>query len=58
MLGTGAPTVVLIAITGQSNGLGQVVSGNSMSPVINCPPPSAEWGSNDVWSSLRIPSGT
>lgn len=54
--GIGIPTV-FIAIAGRSNGLGPVVSGNTTCPVINCPPPSSQWASHDIWSSLRLPSG-
>ncbi|KAK0042724.1 multifunctional protein ADE2 [Biomphalaria pfeifferi] len=54
--GDGIPTVI-IAIAGRSNGLGPVLSGNSAFPVINCPPLTPDWGSQDVWSSLRMPSG-
>lgn len=54
--GLGVP-LVLIAVAGRSNGLGPVLSGNTTFPVINCPPLKADWGSQDVWSSLRLPSG-
>ena len=54
--GHNVPTV-FIAIAGRSNGLGPVLSGNTAYPVINCPPVKADWGSQDVWSSLRLPSG-
>jgi len=54
--GSGQPTV-FIAVAGRSNGLGPVTSGNSAFPVINCPPVTADWGSEDIWSSLRLPSG-
>ena len=54
--GQGIP-VVIIAVAGRSNGLGPVLSGNSAFPVINCPPPSSQWGAQDIWSSLRLPSG-
>lgn len=54
--GHNIPTV-FIAIAGRSNGLGPVLSGNTAYPVINCPPVKADWGSQDVWSSLRLPSG-
>lgn len=54
--GEGIPTV-FIAVAGRSNGLGPVVSGNATFPVINCPPVTADWGSEDIWSSLRLPSG-
>jgi len=52
----GIPTV-FVAIAGRSNGLGPVTAGRTSFPVINCPPITAEWGSNDIWSSLRLPSG-
>lgn len=54
--GEGIPTV-FIAVAGRSNGLGPVTSGNSAYPVINCPPVSADWAAQDLWSSLRLPSG-
>ncbi|XP_075005252.1 bifunctional phosphoribosylaminoimidazole carboxylase/phosphoribosylaminoimidazole succinocarboxamide synthetase isoform X1 [Calonectris borealis] len=54
--GDGIPTV-FVAVAGRSNGLGPVMSGNTAYPVVNCPPLSADWGSQDVWSSLRLPSG-
>ncbi|KAK6172945.1 hypothetical protein SNE40_016498 [Patella caerulea] len=54
--GEGIPTV-FIAVAGRSNGLGPVLAGNSTWPVINCPPVSADWAAQDVWSSLRLPSG-
>lgn len=50
------PTVI-IAVAGRSNGLGPVLSGNTVLPVINCPPVSETWGTSDIWSSLRLPSG-
>jgi len=54
--GAGIPTV-FIAVAGRSNGLGPVLSGNTAWPVINCPPVTPDWGREDVWSSLRLPSG-
>ncbi|XP_077463119.1 bifunctional phosphoribosylaminoimidazole carboxylase/phosphoribosylaminoimidazole succinocarboxamide synthetase isoform X6 [Stigmatopora argus] len=54
--GDGIPTV-FVAVAGRSNGLGPVMSGNTAYPVINCPPITPDWGSQDVWSSLRLPSG-
>jgi phosphoribosylaminoimidazole carboxylase/phosphoribosylaminoimidazole-succinocarboxamide synthase len=54
--GQGEP-LVIIAVAGRSNGLGPVLSGNSSFPVINCPPVSGQWGAEDVWSSMRLPSG-
>ncbi|GIY69563.1 multifunctional protein ADE2 [Caerostris extrusa] len=50
------PTV-FIAVAGRSNGLGPVTSGISVAPVINCPPITPEWAGEDIWSSLRMPSG-
>ncbi|XP_040896351.1 multifunctional protein ADE2 isoform X2 [Toxotes jaculatrix] len=54
--GDGVPTV-FVAVAGRSNGLGPVMSGNTAYPVINCPPLTPDWGAQDVWSSLRMPSG-
>lgn len=54
--GDGIPAV-FVAVAGRSNGLGPVMSGNTAYPVVNCPPLSADWGTQDVWSSLRLPSG-
>ncbi|XP_071087352.1 multifunctional protein ADE2-like [Haliotis cracherodii] len=54
--GEGIPTV-FVAVAGRSNGLGPVLSANSTWPVINCPPVTGEWGAQDIWSSLRLPSG-
>lgn len=49
--------VVFIAVAGRSNGLGPVLSGNTCFPVINCPPVKPENVTQDVWSSLNVPSG-
>ncbi|XP_055779015.1 multifunctional protein ADE2 isoform X3 [Salvelinus fontinalis] len=54
--GDGVPTV-FVAVAGRSNGLGPVMSGNTVYPVINCPPITPNWGAQDIWSSLRMPSG-
>jgi hypothetical protein len=48
---------VLIAVAGRSNGLGPVLSGHTCFPVINCPPVRPENVTQDIWSSLNIPSG-
>ncbi|KAF4012999.1 hypothetical protein G4228_004602 [Cervus hanglu yarkandensis] len=53
--GDGIPTV-FVAVAGRSNGLGPVLSGNTAYPVISCPPLTPDWGAQDVWSSLRLPS--
>ncbi|KAH7719636.1 multifunctional protein ADE2 [Aphelenchoides avenae] len=52
----GVPTV-FVAVAGRSNGLGPVISGNTTHAVINAPPCGADWAAQDVWSSLRMPSG-
>ncbi|XP_066595234.1 bifunctional phosphoribosylaminoimidazole carboxylase/phosphoribosylaminoimidazole succinocarboxamide synthetase [Prorops nasuta] len=49
--------VVLIAVAGRSNGLGPVLSGNTPLPVINCPPVKPENITQDLWSSINVPSG-
>ncbi|XP_063520604.1 bifunctional phosphoribosylaminoimidazole carboxylase/phosphoribosylaminoimidazole succinocarboxamide synthetase isoform X2 [Pongo pygmaeus] len=54
--GDGIPTV-FVAVAGRSNGLGPVMCGNTAYPVISCPPLTPDWGAQDVWSSLRLPSG-
>lgn len=54
--GDSRPTII-VAVAGRSNGLGPTVSGNTILPVISCPPIGADWGAQDVWSSLRLPSG-
>lgn len=56
LAGDSIPTV-FVAVAGRSNGLGPVLSGNTAYPVINCPPLTADWGAQDIWSSLRMPSG-
>ena len=50
------PTVI-VAVAGRSNGLGPVLSGSAILPVINGPTVSAQWATSDTWSSLRLPSG-
>lgn len=48
----------IIAVAGRSNGLGPVAGANTPIPVINCPPATdASTLANDIWSSLRLPSG-
>lgn len=50
---------VIVALAGRSNGLGPVAGANCPIPVINCPPTSdISTLELDVWSSLRLPSGT
>lgn len=50
------PTVV-ITVVGMSNGLGGVVAGTCVHPVINCPPhKNIDEYNVDIHSSLRMPS--
>ncbi|CAK8696614.1 multifunctional protein ADE2-like [Clavelina lepadiformis] len=49
--------IVIVAVAGRSNSLGPLLSGNTVLPVINCPPVSEKWENADIWSSLRLPSG-
>lgn len=52
-----AEPVVLITVAGRSNALSGMVDAATTRPVIACPPPSEAWGAQDIWSSLRMPSG-
>ncbi|XP_035742438.1 multifunctional protein ADE2-like isoform X1 [Vespa mandarinia] len=54
--GTGKK-VVFITVAGRSNGLGPVLSGNTVFPVINCPPFKSGKITKDIWSSINVPSG-
>jgi len=47
---------VILATAGRSNGLGPMLSAHTTWPVISVPPGIKEF-SEDVWSSLRMPSG-
>src|SRR3989344_1842212 len=48
---------VVITVVGMSNGLGGVVAGSCVHPVLNCPPfESLEEYMVDLHSSLRMPS--
>ncbi len=50
------PTVVITCV-GMSNGLGGVVAGSCVHPVVNCPPhASLEEYMIDIHSSIRMPS--
>lgn len=48
---------VYITVAGRSNALSGLVDGAVTEPVIACPPPSEAYGAQDLWSSLRMPSG-
>jgi 5-(carboxyamino)imidazole ribonucleotide mutase len=49
--------VVFITIAGMSNALSGFTDAQTHCPVIACPPYSDKFGGNDVFSSLRMPSG-
>jgi 5-(carboxyamino)imidazole ribonucleotide mutase len=49
--------VVYITIAGRSNALSAFIDGNTLKPVIACPPYSEKFGGADIYSSLRVPSG-
>lgn len=49
--------VVYITVAGRSNALSAFIDGNTLSPVIACPPYSEKFGGADIYSSLRVPSG-
>jgi 5-(carboxyamino)imidazole ribonucleotide mutase len=46
-----------ITVAGRSNALSAFVDANTSKPVIACPPYSDKYGSADLYSSLRVPSG-
>ena len=48
---------VYITVAGRSNALSGMVDANVIAPVIACPPSSRSFGGNDIFSSLRMPSG-
>ncbi len=48
---------VYVTVAGRSNALSGFTDGAVSAPVIACPPPSEAFGSADVFSSLRMPSG-
>ena len=49
--------VVYITVAGRSNALSAFVDSNTAKPVIACPPYSDRFAGNDIFSSLRVPSG-
>lgn len=49
--------VVFITIAGMSNALSGFTDAQTYCPVIACPPYSEKFGGNDIYSSLRMPSG-
>ncbi len=50
--------IVYVTVAGRSNGLSGVVAGNTKFPVIASPPYSEKFGGVDIFSTLRMPSGT
>jgi 5-(carboxyamino)imidazole ribonucleotide mutase len=50
--------LVYITVAGRSNALSGFVDANTYRPVIACPPYSDKFAGVDVFSSLRMPSGS
>ena len=50
--------LVYITVAGRSNALSGFVDFNTPRPVIACPPYSEKYGGVDIFSSLRMPSGS
>lgn len=50
--------VIIISVAGRSDALSGVLSGNTVRPVIACPPPDAYTGNNlaTLFSSMNMPS--
>ena len=49
--------IVYITVAGRSNALSAFIDGNTIKPVIACPPYSDKFAGADILSSLRVPSG-
>jgi 5-(carboxyamino)imidazole ribonucleotide mutase len=49
--------VIFITVAGRSNALSGFADAQTHCPVIACPPYSEKFGGNDIYSSLRMPSG-
>jgi 5-(carboxyamino)imidazole ribonucleotide mutase len=49
--------VVFVTVAGRSNALSGFTDAQTFCPVISCPPYSDKFGGNDIYSSLRMPSG-
>jgi len=49
--------VIYVTVAGRSNALSAFIDGNTIKPVIACPPYSEKFGGADIYSSLRVPSG-
>ena len=50
--------LVYVAVAGRSNALGAYLDFATPNPVINCPPYSEKYAGADIFSSLRLPSGS
>jgi phosphoribosylaminoimidazole carboxylase PurE protein len=50
--------LIYIAVAGRSNALGAYLDFATPNPVINCPPYSEKYSGADIFSSLRLPSGS
>lgn len=50
--------LVYITVAGRSNALSGLVDANCTAPVIACPPYSEKFSGVDIFSSLRMPSGS
>ena len=50
--------LVYIAVAGRSNALGAYLDFATPNPVVNCPPYSEKYAGGDIFSSLRLPSGS
>jgi 5-(carboxyamino)imidazole ribonucleotide mutase len=49
--------VIFITVAGRSNALSGFADAQTHCPVIACPPYTEKFGGNDIYSSLRMPSG-
>lgn len=49
--------IVFVTVAGRSNALSAFIDGNTIKPVIACPPYSEKFAGADIYSSLRVPSG-
>lgn len=54
----GDSNIVYITVAGRSNALSGFVDCNTLRPVIACPPYSDKYAGVDIFSSLRMPSGS
>jgi 5-(carboxyamino)imidazole ribonucleotide mutase len=48
---------IYITVAGRANALSAFIDGNTIKPVIACPPYSEKFAGADILSSLRVPSG-